>query len=124
MINGSQYSSEMFNLDGGISHYIQDINNMGHKTVMSCSGMEQDHYKKEKCPFICFEKPQLSNDDDLIKYLKFIGDCFYNSNWFVEYFSQYVVGYLPWGLNDSNIKRRFKKFVNNLKLRDGFNYSY
>lgn len=123
MINNYQNTCEIHGVDNSISPYIQEINNLGYKTIMSCSGMEKDHSGKEKCPFICFDRPNLSNDD-LIRYLQFIGDCFFNSNWFVEYFPRYIIGYLPWGLDDSNIERRFQKFVNNLRKRDFFKYSY
>ncbi len=123
MIKEFRNSSEIHGIDNGISHYIQEINSLGYPTIMSCSGMEQDHYEKEKCPYICFERPNLS-DEELIRYMQFIGDCFYNSNWFVEYFPRYIIGYLPWGLDDSNIETRFKKFVHNLKMRDFFKYSY
>lgn len=123
MIKEFRNFSEIHSVDNGISQYIQEINSLGYTTIMSCSGMEQDHYEKEKCPYICIDRPNLS-DDDLIKYLQFIGDCFYNSNWFVEYFPRYIIGYLPWGLDDSNIETRFQKFVHNLKMRDFFKYSY
>ena len=123
MISEFRNTCEMYGIDSGITKYIQDINTLGYKTIMSCSGMKKDHYEKDKCPFICFERPHLS-DDDLIKYIQFIGDCLFNSNWFVEYFPRYIIGYLPWGLNDSNIEKRFQKFLHNLRMRDFFKYSY
>lgn len=123
MISEFRNTSGIYGIDGGINKYIQEINNLGYKTIMSCSGMKRDHYEKYKCPFICFERPNLS-DNELIKYLEFIGDCLFNSNWFVEYYPRYIIGYLPWGLTDSNIEKRFQKFVNNLKMRDFFKYSY
>ena len=88
---------------------------------MSCSGMKKDHHVAEKIPFICFGWPQLSGEEMLL-FIRFIGDCLYNSNWDVHYFSQYIVGYLPWGLNDTHIKERFQKFVSNLKTMDFFKY--
>ena len=123
MIKEFRNFSEICGIDHGISQFIQEINSLGYMTIMSCSGMKQDHYEKEKCPYICFEQPNLSHEE-LIKYMQFLGDCFYNSNWFVEYFPRYIVGYLPWGLDDSIIENRFQKFVCNLKMRDFFKYSY
>ena len=112
------------NLDNGIVQFIQKINNLGYKTVMSCSGMKKDHlgvkkFVAKKCPFICISWPHLSGEEMLL-FLRFIGDCLYNSNWNVQYFSYYVVGYLPWGLNDAIIKRRFQKFLFNLRIMDFF----
>ncbi|MFX1340189.1 MAG: hypothetical protein ACFFDK_16380 [Promethearchaeota archaeon] len=123
MISEFRNTCEIYGIDGGIIKYIQEINTLGYRTIMSCSGMKKDHYGTHKCPFICFEMPKLSNNNE-IKYLQFIGDCLFNSSWFVEYFPRYIVGYLPWGLNDSIIEQRFQKFVNNLKMRDFFKYSY
>jgi hypothetical protein len=123
MIKKHQIISEIHNLDNGIVKYIQEINTLGYKTIMSCSGMEKDHYKRQKPPFICFNFPELSNHE-LRKFLSFLGDCLYNSNWYVEYFPRHIVGYLPWGLNDSDIEYRFKKLLNNLRTRDFFKYSY
>ena len=123
MDNNHQGIGEVQNVDDGIVKYIQLINNLGYKTIMSCSGMEKDHYNKEKCPFICFIPPVLSKHN-LSKYLCFLGDCLYNSNWYVEFFPRYIVGYLPWGLNDSEIEFRFQKLVTNLHTRDFFKYSY
>lgn len=110
-------------LDNGIKQNIEEINNLGYKTVMSCSGMKKDHVDATKCPFICLEWPRLSGQD-LLLFLSFIGDCLYNSNWDVEYFSHYVIGYLPWGLTDTDIKERFKKFVINLKIMNFLKQSY
>ena len=106
-------------LDDGIIQYIKEINNLGYRTVMSCSGMKKDHVEIQQCPFICFEWPLLSGKEMLF-FLRFIGDCLYNSNWDVVYFSHYIIGYLPWGLNDIDINERFKKFVINLKSMDFF----
>jgi hypothetical protein len=114
---------ELNHIDHGITDFIQEINNLGYKTIMSCSGMKKDHYELEKCPFICIDRPEASKEE-IFSYLCFIGDCFYNSNFFVEFFSRYIIGYLPWGLDDSNIEKRFQKFVNNLKNWDFFNNSY
>ncbi len=111
------------NVDNGIVQFIQEINNLGYRTVMSCSGTKEDHIETFRCPFICFGWPQLAGEEMLL-FLRFIGDCFYNSNWDVQYFSQYVVGYLPWGLEDSKIKRLFQKFLLNLKNMDFFKHSY
>ena len=116
------------NVDNGIVHFIQEINNLGYKTVMSCSGMKKDHlvaktFVAKKCPFICISWPNLLGEEMLL-FRRFIGDCFYNSNWEVQYFSHYVVGYLSWGLNDTVINRRFQKFLFNLKKMDFFKYSY
>ncbi len=112
------------NVDDGIVQLIQEINNLGYRTVMSCSGTKEDHFEASlKCPFICFSWPQLVGEE-MHLFLRFIGDCLYNSNWEVQYFSQYVVGYLPWGLTDSKIKRRFQKFLLNLKKMDFFKHSY
>jgi hypothetical protein len=117
-----QLSEDLF--DNGISKYIQQINELGYKTIMSCSGMDKEHKQKEKCPFICFAKPKDLSKEDISKYFCFIGDCLYNSNWFVECFSRNLVGYLPWGLDDSDIDRRFQKFLLNLRIRDFFKHSY
>jgi len=114
---------ETNNLDNGIIQYIEEINNLGYKTVMSCSGMKKDHVDATKCPFICFEWPRLPGQD-LFLFLSFIGDCLYNSNWDVVYFPHYVIGYLPCGLNDTDIKVRFKKFVINLKIMNFLKQSY
>lgn len=111
------------NVDNGIVQFIQEINNLGYRTVMSCSGMKEDHFETFKRPFICFGLPQLAGEEMLL-FLRFLGDCLFNSNWDVQYFSQYVVGYLPWGLKDSKIKRRFQKFLLNLKNMDFFKHSY
>jgi len=112
------------NVDNGIVQLIQEINNLGYRTVMSCSGTKEDHLEAFiRSPFICFSWPQLVGEEILL-FLRFIGDCLYNSNWEVQYFSQYVVGYLPWGLEDSKIKRRFQKFLLNLKNMDFFKHSY
>jgi len=111
------------NVDNGIVQFIQEINNLGYRTVLSCSGTKEDHFETFRCPFICFSWPQLAGEEMLL-FLRFIGDCLYNSNWDVRYFSQYVVGYLPWGLKDSKIKRRFQKFLLNLKNMDFFKHSY
>ena len=110
-------------IDTGIAPFIQEINSLGYKTLMSCSGMKKDHKEAAKCPFICFERPRLSGDE-MILFLRFLGDCFYNSNWDVEYISRYVVGYLPKGLDDPDIKKRFQKFLLNLKTFDFFTHSY
>lgn len=115
--------SELNQVDNGIMEYIQEINDLGYVTVMSCSGMKEDHYEVEKCPFICFNYPELSGDE-LKSYLRFLGDSLFNANWFIEFFNRNVSGYLPWGLNDSNIENRFKKLINNLKLRDSMKFSY
>jgi len=93
-------------MDNGIIQYIEEINNLGYKTVMSCSGMKKDHVDAKKCPFICFEWPRLSGQD-LFLFLSFIGDCLYNSNWDV-----------------ADIKVRFKKFVINLKIMNFLKQSY
>ncbi len=111
------------NVDSGIVQFIQEINNLGYRTVLSCSGTIEDHFGTLRCPFICFGWPQLAGEEMLL-FLRFIGDCLYNSNWDVRYFSHYVVGYLPWGLRDSKIKRRFQKFLLNLKNMDFFKHSY
>ncbi len=113
----------MNKVDKCIAKYIKQINNLGYQTVLSCSGMQRDHYNDRKCPFICFVPPHLFGEE-MNQYLRFIGDCLYNSNWFVEFFPHYIVGYLPWGLKDSNIKNRFHKFVSNLRMRDFFKHSY
>jgi len=123
MISKDKEFFNLDNVDNGIAHFIQEINDMGYKTIMSCSGMKEDHFKVEKCPFICFDWPRLSGEE-IILFLRFLGDCFYNSNWYVEYFSRYVVGYLPSGLKDKDIKKRFQKFVSNLRVMDYFKHSY
>jgi hypothetical protein len=123
MISKAKEYFELHNIDNGIALFIQEINILGYKTLMSCSGMKKDHNEAEKCPFICFEKPRLSGEEMII-FLRFLGDCLYNSNWYVEYFSCYVVGYLPWGLDDTDIKKRFQKFLTNLKTMDFFTHSY
>ena len=110
------------NADNGIVQFIQEINNLGYRTVMSCSGTKEDHFETYRCPFICFGWPQLTGEK-MVLFLRFIGDCLYNSNWDVQHFSQYVVGYLPWGLKDSLIKRRFQKLLLNLKNMDFFKHS-
>ena len=66
----------------------------------------------------------LITGEELVKYYRCLGDCFYNSNWFVEYISHYVIGYLPWGLSDSIIKDRYKRLIQNLKMMNFFNHSY
>ncbi|MFX1567700.1 MAG: hypothetical protein ACFFCV_04950 [Promethearchaeota archaeon] len=123
MISKAKKYFELNNIDNGIAPFIQEINSLGYKTIMSCSGMKKDHKETEKCPFICFERPRLSGEE-MILFLRFLGDCLYNSNWDVEYFSCYVIGYLPRGLDDPDIKKRFKKFLANLKNRDIFTHSY
>jgi len=114
MISANKSNYRIYNVDKGIVHYIQEINNLGYKTVLSCSGMKRDHNNIKKGPFICFERPRLSGGEVLL-FLRFIRDCLYNSNWDVRFLSRYVIGYLPWGLEDSDIKKRFQKFVTILK---------
>ncbi len=113
-------------IDRGIVEHLKKINHLGYKTIMSCSGMEKDHDEKnnDRCPYICFDKPQFTEKDELNVFIRFLGDSLYNSNWFVEIFYPYVVGYLPKKLSDEVIKVRFQKLVNTLKLRDFFKYSY
>ena len=123
MITHARKTNMLTDLDKGITDYIQEINDLGYSTYMSCSGMKEDDHDKEQCPFICFCPIDLA-DEELVKFYRFLGDSFYNSNWFVEYISNYVIGYLPWGLSDSNIKDRFERLIQNLKMMDFFKNSY
>ena len=114
---------KIFDLDNGIIKYIQEINNLGYKTIMSCSGMRKDHYHTDNYPFICFTLKEL-NKRSLNKFFSFITDCLYNSNWYVELYPLYIIGYLPLGLNDSDIENRFQKLLKNLRMQEFFKKSY
>jgi len=114
MISANKINYGIYNVDNGIVRYIKEINNLGYKTVLSCSGMKRDHSKAKICPFICFERPRLSGEAILL-FLRFIRDCLYNSNWDIRFISRYVIGYLPGGLDDIEIKERFRKLVSILR---------
>ena len=123
MISAKKANYGINNVDNGIVKYIQEINNLGYKTVLSCSGMKMDHIKNKNCPFICFERPHLSGEE-ILRFLRFIRDCLYNSNWDVKFISRYVIGYLPGGLDDTEIKERFQKLVSILKRMIFLRYNY
>ena len=123
MIAPARKTNVLTDLDNGIADYIHEINDLGYKTYLSCSAMKEDVHDKEQCPFICFCPIDLAGEE-LVNYYRFLGDCFYNSNWFVEYISHYVIGYLPWGLSDSKIRDRFERLIQNLKMMNFFNHSY
>ena len=123
MISPARKIHTFEDLDDGIKDYIQELNDLRYVTYMSCSGMKGDHHEGEICPFLCFCPLKLA-DEELVKYYRFLGDCFFNSNWFVEYLADFVIGYLPYGLSDAIIKERFERLIRNLKMRDFFKNSY
>lgn len=136
-----------FYVDAGIARYIEEFNELGYSTKMSCSGMKVDGHdgQNENRPYISFDRPR-DLKLNYTEYFKLLTSCFIRLNaleeqkihinckdkifWYLT-FQPYnrtnpanlvgMTSYLPLGLKDESINEKLEELLHMLRKIDYFN---